>query len=436
MENNPNPSEMEAPEMETLEMEASEVEPADIDQELQPAVNSASMVEDDFDAEVDSNAVIVEDKHEEYMEEPKLSEEAKNEEGVEQREAEPLPENAIDVPRHTPQRRRRNSFNYGHRDMNIASSEQAASDASHTAQVHSRQENASAIGKIYTAMQHRVILKGTVAAVSDDGENAFFVIYMADKVEVRIPFAEAFAAPPAELLDPGTNQRLRRQTQLLRKSIGAEIQFVITDVEEQDGWACATASRTRALRSLIYRYFLQPGSNKMVHVGDILEADILAVAPYAVYICVCGIDVRLANRDLTHKFCNNLKDAYHAGDKVKVKVTGLEITATNIDLEVSGREAELDQLRGNLDRITRLLKNGRPSVIATVTSLTIHRSNGKPKCVASLYLDSLDLPAFTSVYQSDMEDRYVSGDKVIFEARGVTDKGYVHGAITRHLGRK
>ena len=118
---------------------------------------------------------------------------------------------------------------------------------------------------------------------------------------------------------------------ILRSMIGAEIDFVITEIDRMGD--CCIASRRMALdirRRVIKRM--------KVKIGKRMPVDIIAISRTKLLASVSGYDVTLSQRDLTYAMVPDLRERYHTGKKLMSIITGYNEDDDTVTISV--KEAE------------------------------------------------------------------------------------------------
>ncbi len=298
----------------------------------------------------------------------------------------------------------------------------------HLAVRHLRQEEAACIGKYLNAHKNNYVLDCKIATVQTHNGFAYWVCYDGP-VTVFIPFVDAFVDPPKDLVERNSKTTLTRQMQLLGNSIGAKIAFTVERMEgSEDGKVYfAWGSRKNALEKIHKRYFGQRAV-KPLSVGDDVVAQFISVGQYAAYVNVGGIDVRLNNAQLSHRYLADLTKHFVPGDEINVRIQNIAFKDGEVNLTVSALPCELEVCRQNLHRVKRGTR-----CHAVITTVRIMTTDKGPKFVAAMFLEDLELPAFASVLQKRSREGLHTGDRVLVETMGVTKRGYVHCAICHYL---
>lgn len=132
---------------------------------------------------------------------------------------------------------------------------------------------------------------------------------------------------PAEELKEGKTDK-----KTLRNMIGAELRFVIIEVDKLTNKA--VASRRKAME------LLQKIQFKKYTVGDKVYSKVISVYPKFIDVECLGKDVRLRAGDLEYGFIANLSNNYQVGDKIKTIIKKIDIDTGN--LIISHKETKQD----------------------------------------------------------------------------------------------
>lgn len=302
-----------------------------------------------------------------------------------------------------------------------------------------RQSAASDILKFATAARTKNVLEGTIAGVITDGTEVCWTIYHSN-ITVRIPYAESYMTLEDSLLANKRPVVLERQRQMMTKSIGATVPYVIESFVKDPGDEnsyIAYASRREALsRHRKVRYF-GSSATRRVEVGSNVTAQIISIGPNAAWVCTCGMDVRVPNFLLSHRYIDDVSRYFTVGQELTMRVMRLEKNPADEftpKMSLSARPVEIAKFRPNLRRIV----GDHARFGGSVTSLRVIDDSRGPRVIVNLFLDGIEVPAFTSTGHLHIRDDLKSGDRVLFEAHGKTESGYAYGNIIRyiHEGRR
>lgn len=205
--------------------------------------------------------------------------------------------------------------------------------------------------ELVNAYRTRKILSGNLSGIErlDAGWVVAVVYYKGYRI--LIPMEEMMInleGDGREHSDP-----LNRQTRLANNMLGAEIDFLIRDLDEKSG-SVAASRKEAMLRKRQQFYFGQPEEMPMIVPGRIVEARVIAVAPKAVRLEVFGVECSLKARDMAWEWLSDANERFATGDVVSVVVKSISGTAVeHLKVEVSAKEAKANVNRENLLRLRR-----------------------------------------------------------------------------------
>ena len=163
---------------------------------------------------------------------------------------------------------------------------------------------------IYASYRGRSVLTGTIAGIDRHsvrvrdrrtGEMVRQDMYCA----TVIPFRVRILIPSTEMWMQGEE----RPDYVLRNMSGAVIDFVVTHVDREAGFAIA--SRRLALRTRRYYFSTQPSMNRS---GARIKCHVLAVGPRRCLVECGGYDIDLTQREMRYTAIPDLREQYHRGD--------------------------------------------------------------------------------------------------------------------------
>lgn len=163
---------------------------------------------------------------------------------------------------------------------------------------------------IYASYRGRSVLTGAIAGVDRHsvrvrdrrtGEMVRQDMYCA----TVIPFRVRILIPSTEMWMQGEE----RPDYVLRNMSGAVIDFVVTHVDREAGFAIA--SRRLALRTRRYYFSTQPSMNRS---GARVKCHVLAVGPRRCLVECGGYDIDLTQREMRYTAIPDLREQYHRGD--------------------------------------------------------------------------------------------------------------------------
>ena len=170
---------------------------------------------------------------------------------------------------------------------------------------------------------------------------------------------------------------LNRQTRLANNMLGAEIDFIVRDMDQKTRSIVASRKEAMVRKRQLFYFTEGTDGHPMVRPGRIVEARVIAVAPKAVRLEVFGVECSLKARDMAWEWMVDANDKFANGDIVLVKV--LKMTAEspeNMRVEVSAKEAQPNTNRENLMRLRRQGKYVGKITDVYKGTYFIHLNNG------------------------------------------------------------
>lgn len=181
--------------------------------------------------------------------------------------------------------------------------------------------------ELVNAYRTRKILSGDLGGIErmEGGWGVAVVYYKGCRV--LIPMEEMMInleGDGRENSDP-----LNRQTRLVNNMLGAEVDFMVRDMDEKS--QSVVASRKEAMLRKRQQFYLpQQDAPPMIVPGRTVEARVIAVAPKAVRLEVFGVECSLKARDMAREWMSDANEKFATGDVVSVvvkSVTGDSISA-------------------------------------------------------------------------------------------------------------
>lgn len=200
-------------------------------------------------------------------------------------------------------------------------------------------EERQAWSSIYASFRGRSALSGTVIGADPHSMNVrsretgrverrtmYCVVVLLYRVPVYIPATEMW-------IDEA------RPDYVLQNMMGANIDFIITKVDREGGYAIA--SRRQASRAQRYFFAHRPD---LCAEGARVKCRLLAVGPRRCLAECYGHDVDLTQRELSYTAIADLRTQYHPGDELDCIVKGYD--AAQRDLQISVKETESNPFEG------------------------------------------------------------------------------------------
>ena len=316
--------------------------------------------------------------------------------------------------------------------LNRNSHERKQDESAYVAARDARQDDAATIGRYLTAQNRNNVMMGTISGVEVRGKHTFWVIYDGPVV-VMIPFRDAL--PYLDSITEKTPDFQVRQTQLLTKSVGAEIPFTVEayETDADSGTFLVYGSRRNAMERIRNRYFGAHAS-KPVAVDDTVQAKFLAVGPHAAWVSVMGVDVRIRPQVISHRYMDDMTTVYKAGDEITMRVQGIGMENGLPTLNLSALPCELEESRRRLNRI----RQGN-RYKATITSHRVVKTvdpqtkNTTARYVATMWLEGVNVAGFATVAHAHAKGTAHSGDEVLVEVDSLTRNGYARCRIIAYV---
>lgn len=214
-----------------------------------------------------------------------------------------------------------------------------------------RDKGDAAWHELVNAYRTRKILSGELSGIERlEGGWVVAVVYYKG-CRILIPMEEMMInleGDGRENSDP-----LNRQTRLANNMLGAQMDFMILDMDEKS--ESVVASRKEAmLRKRQQFYMPQQDSPPMIVPGRTVEARVIAVAQKAVRLEVFGVECSLKARDMTWEWLSDANEKFSTGDVVSVVIKSISgDSIETIKVEVSAKEAKTNVNKENLMRLRR-----------------------------------------------------------------------------------
>ncbi len=294
-----------------------------------------------------------------------------------------------------------------------------------------KQAKLARLAQYDTARRQETLMTGIVGSADIDEKlgNAFWVIYD-DNVKIFIPYEEALMIQPADIGNANTHKALVSKKNILTNAIGAQVSYIITSmqIDSESGTAVCVGSRVAGLKKERKMYF-GPSRVYEIQEGTDVDATILSVGPYAVYITTCGIDKKVRNTDLSFQFHENLKDHFTPGQVIRMRIMKMNLDADIPKLFLSAKPILIREYQENLKLV-------RPGSRYCATVVSIHANHQGDGIRAHLFVEEAMFPATCVDIKPGILKNICSGTKVIFEVSGkFPNSGIAHGKILRVVSK-
>lgn len=128
---------------------------------------------------------------------------------------------------------------------------------------------------------------------------------------IVIPYRVKIIIPETQVYDKERSTKYY----VLHSMCGANIDFVITRIDREAGFAIAS-------RKLALSKIKQANHRRMPKEGDLIDVDVLAVSRNLCMVSYKGYDMTLAQRDITYTSVQDLHEIIHPGETRKAVVKG------------------------------------------------------------------------------------------------------------------
>lgn len=195
--------------------------------------------------------------------------------------------------------------------------------------------------KTYSALKNSVssegidaILTGKVSGVETVNKMPVAVIFY-DMFKIIIPAVEFMDVEVREGNDPMNLYRI-----LMNKRLGSEVDYIVKVVDKDK--KIAIASRKEAMKIIKDQaYFAKDeNGNYVIEEDSILETRVVAVMRAGIIVEAFGVETYIPPKDLSYSRVYDSAELFTQGDRVLVKVKGIERGADNkVVLVFSVKEA-------------------------------------------------------------------------------------------------
>ena len=182
---------------------------------------------------------------------------------------------------------------------------------------------------IYASFRSRSVMRGTIIGV--DPHSMTVRSAQTGQIETKRMYCAVIVPFRARILIPETEmwaESEERPAFVLRNMPGAQIDFVITHVDREAGFAIG--SRRLALASRRYFFSTQP----LHQPGSRVPCHVLAVGPRRCLVECYGYDVNLSQRDMSYAAIPDLREQYHPGDELTSVVKQFDRKAGSLVISV------------------------------------------------------------------------------------------------------
>ena len=200
-------------------------------------------------------------------------------------------------------------------------------------------EERQAWNSIYASFRGRSALSGRIIGADPHSMNVR--TKETGKVERRTMYCVVVLLYRVPVYIPATEMWMgeARPDYVLQNMMGSTIDFIITKVDREGGYAIA--SRRQAARAQRYFFAHRPD---LCRAGSRIKCRMLAVGPRRCLVECYGHDIDLTQRELSYTSIADLRDTYHPGDELDCIVKGYN--AARRELQISVKETQSNPFEG------------------------------------------------------------------------------------------
>ncbi|MGL4606352.1 MAG: hypothetical protein ACRCU3_02715 [Eubacteriaceae bacterium] len=134
---------------------------------------------------------------------------------------------------------------------------------------------------------------------------------------------------------------------IIKKFLGAEIDFIIKEVVEESGSFIAVASRLEAMEYLREKFYLEgkKHGNERVREGMIVEARVVLVTKKTLTIEIFGVETNIPVEEATYLRATDLSVDFSPGQRVLAKILSIVVDEETNDIEI---RASIKQAQPNV----------------------------------------------------------------------------------------
>ena len=168
------------------------------------------------------------------------------------------------------------------------------------------------------SLKSKKILTGTIQGVerlADNPEMSYAVIYHGD-FKVIIPVLEAIEEPE----DYRGQPRGDVLHYLLNKRLGAEVDYIVKGVDQENNVVAASRREAMALKRREYYFRTDRDGNYQIYEGIRAEARVISVIRAGIFIDLFGAECYIPLRELSYQRWVDAAQHYQPGQRVLVRV--------------------------------------------------------------------------------------------------------------------
>ena len=214
---------------------------------------------------------------------------------------------------------------------------------------------------------------------------------------------------------------LNRQVRIANNMLGADIDFIIKDLDEASRSVVASRKDAMLRKRQIFYFSDNEEEQPMIYPGRIVEARVIAVAPKAVRLEVFGVECSVRARDMAWEWMPDATEKFQVGDLVLVCVNKVE--APDVENVTVMADAKGATENTNKDNLKKCHRQGKYSGIIT----DVYKGT---------YFIRLDLGVNAIAHECNMTTLPGKWDRIGFVVTRINETSEVaEGIITRMIKR-
>lgn len=185
------------------------------------------------------------------------------------------------------------------------------------------------------SMRGRRILTGVFQGLErpETGFGQSYAVIYYGSYKVIIPVMEAVELP--EKLNGHDPDYVLRY--LVTKRLGAEVDFIVKGIDEQE--CIAVASRLEAMAIKRHLYYLGKNKDQMVE-GNCVEGRVVSVVKGGIFVDIFGIECYIPITELSYQRASDAQELFYSGQRIPVKLVKINRSdPKNIKVRASVKQA-------------------------------------------------------------------------------------------------
>jgi len=203
--------------------------------------------------------------------------------------------------------------------------------------------------ELRTAMNGKRILSAKLEGIEKIyGGTPIAIVYYKER-RIVIPASEMLI-DINEYDEQNNLEANNRYTQILSRMLGAEIDFIISGVDNET--ETVVASRKAAMLKKRQLYYVNEIEGKpRITAGKKVESRVIAVGDKTIRVEIFGVETTISIKNVSWEWLEDLRDNYKVGDRIYVKIMDLEvIDQKEIRVLASIKEATDNPSKSNIKK--------------------------------------------------------------------------------------